>query len=176
MFGQVIDKDQTDPTPIINALSRELNLEFNGLYEAYHELDTYNEHKIASAANILKTATRSLWLSEYIEIGYNTTASKIDSYVRSHINEELSVKRICNELGVSKNNLYEISHKSFNKSIGEYIASVRIDEAKRLLSTTDYTITQISAMVGIKNYNYFIKFFKLNVGLSPLKYRKEVRI
>lgn len=177
MFGQVIDnfKEKTNLTSALKTLSSELNLPLNNLRDSYFELESYNENKIVSAANILKTATRSLWLSEYIEIGYNTTASKIDSYVRSHINEELSVKSLCDELEISKNKLYEISHQSFHKSIGEFISSVRIDEAKHLIRTTDYTITQISTMVGIKNYNYFIKFFKSNVGLSPLKYRKTVR-
>lgn len=176
MFGQVIDKDKTKPNSILETLSRELNLQFDSLFDSYHELEVYNEDKIISAANILKSATRSLWLSEYIEIGYNTTASKIDNFIRTHINEEITVKRLCNELGISKNKLYETTHQSFHMSIGEYIASVRIDEAKQLLDSTDYPVTQISTMVGIKNYNYFIKFFKNNVGLSPLKYRKSVQL
>ena len=57
--------------------------------------------------------------------------------------------------------------------IGEYIGSVRIGEAKRLLETTDLSIQQVSYAVGIEDYNYFAQFFKLRVGLSPLKYRKE---
>ncbi len=175
MFGQVINTDKTKLNPLLETLSRELNLQYDSLFNSYNELEVYNEDKIISAANILKTATRSLWLAEYIEIGYNTTASKIDSYIRAHINEELSIKHLCDELRISKNKLYETSHHSFHMSIGEYIASARIDEAKKLLSTTDYPITQISTMVGIKNYNYFIKFFKMNVGLSPLKYRKSVQ-
>ena len=174
MFGQVADSDKIKLKSILETISRELDLDYDSLYESYNELDAYEEAKISSVANILKTATRSLWLSEYIEIGYNTLASKIDSYIRAHLNEDLSVTRLCDEFGISKNKLYETSHQSFQMSIGEYIASARIDEAKQLLSTTDYPITQISAMVGIKNYNYFTKFFKTNVGTSPLKYRKSV--
>jgi YesN/AraC family two-component response regulator len=174
MFGQVADSDKIKLKSILETISRELDLDYDSLYDSYNELDAYEEAKISSVANILKTATRSLWLSEYIEIGYNTLASKIDSYIRAHLNEDLSVTRLCDEFGISKNKLYETSHQSFQMSIGEYIASARIDEAKQLLSTTDYPITQISAMVGIKNYNYFTKFFKTNVGTSPLKYRKSV--
>jgi ligand-binding sensor protein len=175
MFGQVANRDKMKLKPILEKLSRELDLEYDVLFESHNELEVYDEAKISSAANILKTATRSLWLSEYIEIGYNASASKIDSYIRTHLNDELSVKRLCDEFGISKNKLYETSHQSFGMSIGEYIASARIDEAKQLLSTTDYPITQISTMVGITNYNYFTKFFKTNVGISPLKYRKSVQ-
>lgn len=175
MFGQVIDSDKSKLNPILETLSRELDLQYNILSDSYNELEVYDEDKIISAANILKTATRSLWLSEYIEIGYNTTASKIDSYIRTHLDEALSVNRLCDEIGISKNKLYETSHQSFHMPIGEYITVARIDEAKQLLNSTDYPITQISAMVGIKNYNYFIKLFKTKVGLSPLKYRKAVQ-
>lgn len=174
MFGQVINTDKSKLKAILQTLSRELDLDYSHLYESYNELEVYDEAKISSAANILKTATRSLWLSEYIEIGYNTSASKIDSFIRSHLSEDLSVKRLCDEFAISKNKLYETSHQSFQMSIGDYITTARIDEAKQLLTTTDYPITQISAMVGIKNYNYFTKFFKTNVGISPLKYRKTV--
>ena len=174
MFGQVANKDKKELKSILEKLSNELDLEYDQLFESYNELEAYDEAKISSISNILKTATRSLFLSEYIEIGYNTLASKIDSYIRTHLSDELSVKCLCDEFGISKNKLYETAHQSFKMSIGEYITSARIDEAKQLLSSTDYPITQISAMVGIKNYNYFTKFFKTNVGISPLKYRKSV--
>ena len=42
------------------------------------------------------------------------------------------------------------------------------------VETTDLSIQQVSYAVGIEDYNYFAKFFKLRVGLSPLKYRKEI--
>ena len=172
MFGQITDKHKTNIEPTLKKLSRELDIDYSALLGLYSELEIYDEEKVKSAANILKMATRSLWLSEYIEIGYNTTASRIDDYIRTHINSELSVKTLCNTFGISKNRLYEISHDSFGMPIGEYIARARIEEAKQLLSTTDLPVTQISAMVGIKNYNYFTKFFKAYVGTPPLKYRK----
>lgn len=172
MFGQVVNTNKAELKPILKKLSEELDLEYSSLFESYNELEIYDQDKINSAANILKTATRSLWLSEYIEIGYNTIASQIDDFIRTHINTNLSVNTICKALGISKNRLYEISHQSFQMPIGEYIASARIEEAKQLLSTTNLPITQISSMVGINNYNYFTKFFKNSVGIPPLKYRK----
>lgn len=172
MFGQITDRRKTNIEPTLKRLSRELHIDYSELFNLYADLEIYDEEKVNSAANILKMATRSLWLSEYIEIGYNTTASRIDDYIRTHISEELSIKSLCSTFGISKNRLYEISHDSFQMPIGDYIASARIDMAKQLLSTTDLSVTQISAMVGIKNYNYFTKFFKANVGVPPLKYRK----
>ncbi len=173
MFGQITDNHQKGQETILKKLSKKSGFSFDMLKKLYNELEIYDEEKVNSAANILKIATRSLWLSEYVEIGYNTTASKIDDYIRNHLNGDLSITSLCNALGISKNRLYEISHESFGMTIGEFISNTRIQKAKELLSTTDLAVTQISSMVGINNYNYFTKFFKSSVGVPPLKYRKE---
>lgn len=172
MFGQIKD-DSSDNIEKLKALSRELQIDFTLLSKGYKELEIYNKDKVAAAANILKMATRYLWLSEYIDIGYNTIASQLDNYIRANIGSKLSVKTICGTLGISKNKLYDITHQHFKKTIGEYVAFARIDEAKKLLTSTDLPINQIAVKVGINDYNYFTKFFKSHVGIPPLKYRKE---
>lgn len=175
MFGQIADRQEIAIEPILKKLSHDLKIDYNNLFSLYDELEAYDQEKIDSAANILKMATRYLWLSEYIEIGYNTTASQLDDYIRTNLKNDLSVNTLCTVLGISKNKLYEISHEWFEASIGEYISKARIEEAKRLISTTDLPISEISVAVGIKDYNYFTKFFKFHVGTPPLKYRKSFR-
>ena len=172
MFGQVTDSFDKDIRKNIKKLASEIKVNTNDLLEAYAELDTYDQTKTVSAANILKMATRYLWLSEYIEIGYNTIASQIDDYIKANIKQDISVKLLCDTFGISKNRLYEISHEFFHKSIGNHIVSLRIGEAKRLLNSTDLPVHEIGELVGIKDYNYFTKFFKMHVGITPSKYRK----
>ncbi len=171
MFGQIKDGSREN-TENLKELSRELQIDLALLLESYKELECYDKEKVAAAANILKMATRYLWLSEYIDIGYNTVASKLDDYIRANIGNDLSVRTICSAFRISKNKLYSISHEWFKMPIGEYIASVRIDEAKKLLSSTDMPINQIAVMIGINDYNYFTKFFRSQVGIPPLQYRK----
>lgn len=173
LFGQVVGEKDEHVETRLNQMGKELKLDPALLKNLYDELETFNTEKINAAANILQTATRYLWLSEYIEIGYNTQASQIDDFIRKNIDKDLSLKTLCTEFCISKNKLYEISYESFGASIGEYIANVRIEEAKRLLTSTDYQVSEIGEMVGVYDYNYFIKFFKSQVGTTPLKYRKN---
>ena len=95
MFGQVTDSFDKDIRKNIKKLASEIKVNTNDLLEAYAELDTYDQTKTVSAANILKMATRYLWLSEYIEIGYNTIASQIDDYIKANIKQDISVKLLC---------------------------------------------------------------------------------
>lgn len=172
MFGQ-IKADPLDNMQALKKLSREIKVDFPNLLKAYKELETYNNEKVSAAANILKAATRYLWLSEYINMGYNTLASQLDDYIRANLTGDISIKQICKTFGISKNRLYSISHEWFKMPIGEYITLSRINEAKKLLSSTDTPIHQVAVLVGINDYNYFSKFFRLRVGVSPLKYRKN---
>jgi len=172
MFGQIKD-DSLHNTDILKKLSREIQADFTDLLKSYKELDIYKGDKINAASNILKSATRYIWLSEYIDIGYDTLASNIDDYIKENLAKDISVNSICSKFKISKNKLYHISHDWFKMPIGEYVSQVRIDEAKRLLSSTDIPVNQISVIVGMNDYNYFSRFFRLRVGISPLKYRKS---
>ena len=173
MFGQAVGTDKKKAHPKIRKVSEDLNIDSDLLMKYYGELDTYDEEKIEAAANILKLSARYLWLSEYIEVKHDPYASVIERYVRDHADEEISIQKICLETGISKNRLYKTSHESFGMSIGDYISSVKIKEAKHLLTSTNLSIGSICERVGIKDYNYFSKFFKAHTGITPTGYRKK---
>ncbi len=173
MFGQAVGEDKKKAYPKIKKLSKDLNIDCDLLMNYYGELDTYDEEKIKAAANILKLSARYLWLSEYIEVKHDPYASVVERYVRDHVDEEITIQKLCNETGLSKNSLYKISHESFGMPIGDYISSLKIKEAKHLLTSTNMPIGSICQRVGIKDYNYFSKFFKAHTGITPTSYRKK---
>ena len=173
MFGQVADSKAEGAEALLRVLAAELSLDEGELVAEYHALEVYDGERTAAAAAILKAATRYLWLSRYIEIGYNTIASQIDGYIHAHISGSITVGELCTQLAISKNRLYAIAHEWFKMPIGDYITEVRVREAKRLLATTDLSVGEVGARVGIADHNYFTKVFQANVGAPPLRYRKQ---
>ena len=173
IFGQVTDSASSEESADIARLATDLKIDSDTLKNLYSELDSYDSDRIESAANILKMSARYLWLSEYIDVGYDSVASEIDKFIKENVSSDISLKTLCSKFNISKNKIYDLSKRWFKMPIGEYIASIRIDEAKKLLTSTDLPISDISAMVGISDYNYFTKFFRERVGITPLKYRKE---
>ena len=125
MFGQIKDGSSCNAQKL-KTLSKDIRVDYSDLLESYNDLDMYNGDKVDAASNILKAATRYIWLSEYIDIGYDTLASNIDDYIKANLTKNISIHSICSEFKISKNKLYEISHEWFKMPIGEYILLTRI--------------------------------------------------
>ena len=53
----------------------------------------------------------------------------------------------------------------------DYVQSLRIEEAKQMLETTDYAIDDIAALVGYDDPNSFRRLFKRTTGITPHQYR-----
>lgn len=64
-----------------------------------------------------------------------------------------------------------IFKQSMGSSFKEYLNMVRIEESKRLLANTDYSIINIAIATGFEDQSYFSKVFKKYTGLTPKQYR-----
>lgn len=86
-------------------------------------------------------------------------------------NSELSVERMCAELHVSPSYFSSLFKRSEGESFVNWLTTLRLNEAVRLLSETDDKTYMIAEKVGIPDANYFSFVFKKRFGVSPSKYR-----
>ncbi len=54
----------------------------------------------------------------------------------------------------------------------QYITSLRLEAAKRLLAKKDMPIEEISRNIGFESAKYFSRLFKKRHGVSPTDFRK----
>ncbi|MFO7188205.1 MAG: helix-turn-helix transcriptional regulator [Pseudomonadota bacterium] len=54
----------------------------------------------------------------------------------------------------------------------EYLQNLRVEEAKKLLETTELPAEEISAQVGYEDGSFFRRLFKRSTGLTPGQYRR----
>ncbi len=59
-------------------------------------------------------------------------------------------------------------------SPSDYLAMLRLDEAKRLLAETDQLVREISRVVGYEDDHVFIRRFKKYTGKTPGQYRRDM--
>ena len=99
---------------------------------------------------------------------------KINKYVAdNYSNQELTVKQASHELGISQSKIQVILKTHFKMTFRQYLNTIKIHEAKRLLVTTDRQVTDIAYRVGYKNVTHFNRIFKDLEAMSPNQYRKS---
>lgn len=65
--------------------------------------------------------------------------------------------------------------KHVGTSVHKYILNIRINEAKKLLLTTEQSLTYIAENVGFNSNTHFSNYFKQVIGISPLEFRKQFK-
>lgn|GEM_PF-1537619 len=100
-------------------------------------------------------------------------AARAAAYLEGHFPEEISLTAIAEELHISPFYLSHVFRQSMGITFSEYLTRVRVEEAKRLLASTDLPVGEIAARVGYREPNYFGRVFKKATGQTPLAWRRE---
>ncbi|NLZ35067.1 MAG: response regulator [Clostridiales bacterium] len=99
---------------------------------------------------------------------------KAKAYIKENYSDpEISVERLCSELHVSPTYFSTIFKKETDMNFVSYLTNIRLEEAVKLLNTTDDKTYIIARKVGYLEANYFSYVFKKQYGISPSKYRKR---
>ncbi len=97
-------------------------------------------------------------------------------YIKENYNKNLNMAVVSNYISMNYS-LFSLTFKQYTGiNFVSYLKNIRVNEAKRLLATTDKKIIEISAMVGYENEKHFMKTFKSIYGVSPSEYRKNMQI
>ena len=102
-------------------------------------------------------------------------ADKIKEYIDNHFQRNLTREELSRLVFLNPDYLSRIFKKKMGMSISSYIILKRIDEAKKLLISTNIPVSVISAQVGYDNFAYFTKIFKDKTGMTPNEYRKHYK-
>nr|WP_054656674.1 helix-turn-helix transcriptional regulator [Lentilactobacillus otakiensis] len=97
--------------------------------------------------------------------------TQIKEWVRLNINKELTVHDIAEHFEINQNYLAVMFKNITGSTVKEYLNSLKIDQAKYLLLTTNDSVQEISEKSYFNDYKYFFRIFKKNTNLTPAKYR-----
>jgi len=101
-------------------------------------------------------------------------AERISEYLAKHFSEpDISILTTGKYLGLSQKKIAKVMNDSFEMSFKQYLTSIRIFEAKRLLLETDRLVIDIALEVGFNNISHFNRVFKTSTQASPLEFRNK---
>ena len=115
----------------------------------------------------------STFVSKGSEDQANKKLQKAVNYIKENYTTDINMAVISNLVSMNYS-LFSSAFKNYTgKNFVSYVRDLRIDEAKRLLATTELRVNEIGAKVGYDNDKNFMKSFKAVVGVSPTEYRKN---
>lgn len=87
-----------------------------------------------------------------------------------------NVNAICRSLNLSRSYVQHLYKNLFGTSVMADVLHGRMEYAKYLLSSTDFTVYNIASMCGYANDTHFMRLFKKTVGVTPSAYRETYRV
>lgn len=98
-------------------------------------------------------------------------SQKLYEVIEKHIfDSELSIDMLCQEIGISRANLYRKIKAISELSPTELIRNKRLEVAMKYLKETDMTISDIATSLGFSSHSYFSNSFKALYGMSPSEF------
>jgi AraC-like DNA-binding protein len=93
-------------------------------------------------------------------------------YIHTHFANELTLADMAESAFLSE---YHFAHL-FKKILGiaphQYLAAVRVEQARHLIVNTDLSLATISLQVGYSSQSHFTKIFRHLTGITPARYRE----
>ncbi|WP_445671395.1 helix-turn-helix transcriptional regulator [Paenibacillus sp. FSL K6-3166] len=91
-------------------------------------------------------------------------------------NSNLCINSIADELSMSPIYLSRLYKLLTTNALSDKINELRLDKAKELLKTSEYTIVDIAEKTGFTSSSYFYRLFKNSTGITPSDYRKKIKV
>jgi AraC-like DNA-binding protein/ligand-binding sensor protein len=99
---------------------------------------------------------------------------KAREYINKHKNEELSLADVAKAAGASVFHFCKVFHKATGLKFTDYVARVRLEDARNRLLNPNLRISEIAYDVGFQSLAHFNRTFKRVFGQSPTKFRARV--
>lgn len=97
------------------------------------------------------------------------------SFIESHFHENISVNELALMANVSERHFSRLFQEIYDITPMQYISSLRLEHACKLLKTTKLTISEIAQQSGYPDSNYFSRKFRKKFLQSPKLYREKNR-
>lgn len=98
----------------------------------------------------------------------------IEQYINEHYAEDISLQKLSDLTYLNKYYIVHVFKKYKGLSPINYLIERRIEEAKNLLETTNYSVSKISDIIGFSSQSYFSQTFKKEMDMTPNQYRKRI--
>ncbi len=139
----------------------------------------YNHSNVFNGADISKvipfTKYEKTGLSKEFSLELKDKLLSLMEHQKPYLDSDIRLDTIARMLDISRHHASQIINEHFSVHFFDFINKYRIQEAERLLSSQDLSLTieDIAYQIGFNNRISFYKAFKKNLGCTPTTYRRH---
>ena len=100
---------------------------------------------------------------------------RVQRYVKSNLGQSLTTEAAATMALMSRSQFVKRFREATGQSFNEYVTHCRVEEAKLLLSETDWTISEIHKFIGFRDATRLRQIFTGAVGVGLIEYRNQTR-
>lgn len=156
----------------------QVKLLFDSIIEEYNKNDQNSMRAISGYACLLMSCLyRNCTYKEYNDSGYRDYSqktimmNKIIMHIHKNYTDDISLEKMANMFHISQYYFCHIFKQFTQKTLKEYVNTLRVEKALELLQTTEEPIGNIAFMCGFNDSNYFSRKFREITGRTPRSYR-----
>jgi two-component system response regulator YesN len=97
-------------------------------------------------------------------------------YICKNYNKNILLSDMAEMINLSTNYYAILFKYTLDVSFSEFLTSLRLQHARKLLQNTRLSIKQIAGICGFSDVTYFIRFFKRKLGTPPGKWRTDLNL
>ncbi len=181
IFGQL--KTSSDSPEFEQIFDRVVNLDedhFNNvdkkeLKQDFYNMKVMNAEAIEALCRIVERFMPVMVQNNLISTMKTGIQVEIAYYIQRNMDKYIKISDVTEALNISQAHLCRIMKRDFGKSFTEYVNDLKVDKAKELLATTNFSVSEISSKLGFEDSNYFSRLFKKKTGENTTAYRKRER-
>ena len=99
---------------------------------------------------------------------------KINALIKVNLeNENFDTRALCQATSLSRTQLFRRLKTLIKQAPAHHIKTMRLQRAKELLETTDWTVSEIAFRTGFQTASHFTKIFKMQYGILPSVFKRS---
>ncbi len=150
--------------------------------ELKNNIDNYSQDVIVSHIDLLLNYSKRFYNRQFLtrKAVNHDLLTQLEQILNNYFNTETplskglpTVQFLANEVNVSPSYLSDLLRNMKGQNAQKYIQNYVIEKAKELLTTTNYSISEVAYTLGFEYSQSFSKLFKKNTNQTPLEFRQS---
>lgn len=151
--------------------------EFTDRFGSIDDIDKMLMTPDKAADSLIEIMTQCIeWRVGLSHRSRNSSMDRALKYIdEKYSQDDLSLKTVADAMSFTPAYFSALFKKEMGINFSDYLTKVRMEKAKKLLSSTTKMIYEVAGEVGFKDYRYFGQIFKKYTGQTPRAFQSSCK-